>query len=103
MRCPYQGMLSSALSLCHFAECRDALLPLLIDQLSGQLDDNSSKPDHEASSQLLSSVLEVLDRKDVVSTSSQGCQFSSVLLRSHSKETSSTCAFLSQNCDIYRN
>uniref|UniRef100_A0A8U7P426 Dedicator of cytokinesis 5 n=1 Tax=Corvus moneduloides TaxID=1196302 RepID=A0A8U7P426_CORMO len=56
------------------AECRDALLPLLIDQLSGQLDDNSSKPDHEASSQLLSSVLEVLDRKDVVSTSSQGCQ-----------------------------
>ncbi|KFW80666.1 Dedicator of cytokinesis protein 5, partial [Manacus vitellinus] len=47
------------------AECRDALLPLLIDQLSGQLDDNSHKPDHEASSQLLSSVLEVLDRKDV--------------------------------------
>ncbi|NXT68228.1 DOCK5 protein, partial [Chaetops frenatus] len=50
------------------AECRDALLPLLIDQLSGQLDDNSSKPDHEASSQLLSSVLEVLDRKDVGAT-----------------------------------
>uniref|UniRef100_A0A8B9ULE2 Dedicator of cytokinesis 5 n=1 Tax=Anas zonorhyncha TaxID=75864 RepID=A0A8B9ULE2_9AVES len=48
-----------------FSECRDALLPLLIDQLSGQLDDNSNKPDHEASSQLLSSVLEVLDRKDV--------------------------------------
>ncbi|KAK2513113.1 Dock5 [Columba guinea] len=47
------------------SECRDALLPLLIDQLSGQLDDNSNKPDHEASSQLLSSVLEVLDRKDV--------------------------------------
>ncbi|KFV68218.1 Dedicator of cytokinesis protein 5, partial [Dryobates pubescens] len=47
------------------AECRDALLPLLVDQLSGQLDDNCSKPDHEASSQLLSSVLEVLDRKDV--------------------------------------
>ncbi|OXB74830.1 UNVERIFIED_CONTAM: hypothetical protein H355_000090 [Colinus virginianus] len=46
-------------------ECRDALLPLLIDQLSGQLDDNSNKPDHEASSQLLSSILEVLDRKDV--------------------------------------
>lgn len=43
------------------------LLPLLIDQLSGQLDDNSSKPDHEASSQLLSSILEALDRKDVVS------------------------------------
>ncbi|NXI28539.1 DOCK5 protein, partial [Sterrhoptilus dennistouni] len=50
------------------AECRDALLPLLIDQLSGQLDDNSCKPDHEASSQLLSSVLEVLDRKDVGAT-----------------------------------
>uniref|UniRef100_A0A8B9CTY9 Dedicator of cytokinesis 5 n=1 Tax=Anser brachyrhynchus TaxID=132585 RepID=A0A8B9CTY9_9AVES len=48
-----------------FSECRDALLPLLIDQLSGQLDDNSNKPDHEACSQLLSSVLEVLDRKDV--------------------------------------
>uniref|UniRef100_A0A663MES7 Dedicator of cytokinesis 5 n=1 Tax=Athene cunicularia TaxID=194338 RepID=A0A663MES7_ATHCN len=46
-------------------ECRDALLPLLIDQLSGQLDDNSNKPDHEACSQLLSNVLEVLDRKDV--------------------------------------
>lgn len=43
------------------------LLPLLTDQLSGQLDDHSSKPDHEASSQLLSSILEVLDRKDVVS------------------------------------
>lgn len=49
------------------SECRDVLLPLLIDQLSGQLDDNSSKPDHEASSQLLSYLLEVLDRKDVVS------------------------------------
>ncbi|NXK54071.1 DOCK5 protein, partial [Chauna torquata] len=48
-----------------FSECRDALLPLLIDQLSGQLDDNSNKPDHEACSQLLSNVLEVLDRKDV--------------------------------------
>uniref|UniRef100_A0A8C8SEJ3 Dedicator of cytokinesis 5 n=1 Tax=Pelusios castaneus TaxID=367368 RepID=A0A8C8SEJ3_9SAUR len=47
------------------SECRDALLPLLIDQLSGQLDDNSNKPDHEACSQLLSNILEVLDRKDV--------------------------------------
>uniref|UniRef100_G1L152 Dedicator of cytokinesis 5 n=1 Tax=Ailuropoda melanoleuca TaxID=9646 RepID=G1L152_AILME len=47
------------------SECRDVLLPLLTDQLSGQLDDNSSKPDHEASSQLLSNILEVLDRKDV--------------------------------------
>ncbi|KAF3818406.1 hypothetical protein GH733_011823 [Mirounga leonina] len=47
------------------SECREVLLPLLIDQLSGQLDDNSSKPDHEASSQLLSNILEVLDRKDV--------------------------------------
>lgn len=92
------------MSLCHFAECRDALLPLLIDQLSGQLDDNSSKPDHEASSQLLSSVLEVLDRRDVVSTSPQGCQFSSaLLLRSYSKETSSIYPLMSQDCDIYRN
>ncbi|XP_046512346.1 dedicator of cytokinesis protein 5 [Equus quagga] len=47
------------------SECRDVLLPLLIDQLSGQLDDNSSRPDPEASSQLLSNILEVLDRKDV--------------------------------------
>ncbi|XP_074051376.1 dedicator of cytokinesis protein 5 [Macrotis lagotis] len=52
-------------NLFHQTECRDALLPLLIDQLSGQLDDNSNKPDHEASSQLLSNILEVLDRKDV--------------------------------------
>lgn len=43
------------------------LLPLLTDQLSGQLDDHSTKPDHEASSQLLSNILEVLDRTDVVS------------------------------------
>uniref|UniRef100_UPI00398F7855 dedicator of cytokinesis protein 5 isoform X1 n=2 Tax=Pristiophorus japonicus TaxID=55135 RepID=UPI00398F7855 len=46
-------------------ECRDILLPLIIDQLSGQLDDNSSKPDHEACVHLLSSVLEVLDRRDI--------------------------------------
>ncbi|XP_071068039.1 dedicator of cytokinesis protein 5 isoform X2 [Dasypus novemcinctus] len=50
------------------SECRDVLLPLLIDQLSGQLDDNCTKPDHEASSQLLSNILEVLDRKDVGAT-----------------------------------
>ncbi|XP_033084851.1 dedicator of cytokinesis protein 5 isoform X1 [Trachypithecus francoisi] len=50
------------------SECREVLLPLLTDQLSGQLDDNSSKPDHEASSQLLSNILEVLDRKDVGTT-----------------------------------
>ncbi|XP_028564070.2 dedicator of cytokinesis protein 5 isoform X1 [Podarcis muralis] len=47
------------------SECRDVLLPLLVDQLSGQLDDNSNKPDHEACSQLLSNILEVLDRKEV--------------------------------------
>ncbi|XP_013912345.1 PREDICTED: dedicator of cytokinesis protein 5-like [Thamnophis sirtalis] len=47
------------------SECRDILLPLLVDQLSGQLDDNSHKPDHEACSQLLSNILEVLDRKEV--------------------------------------
>uniref|UniRef100_A0A2K5EB86 Dedicator of cytokinesis 5 n=1 Tax=Aotus nancymaae TaxID=37293 RepID=A0A2K5EB86_AOTNA len=50
------------------SECREVLLPLLTDQLSGQLDDNSSKPDLEASSQLLSNILEVLDRKDVGAT-----------------------------------
>ncbi|XP_051830122.1 dedicator of cytokinesis protein 5 [Antechinus flavipes] len=55
--------------LFHQTECRDALLPLLIDQLSGQLDDNCSKPDLEASSQLLRNILEVLDRKDVGPTS----------------------------------
>lgn len=42
------------------------LLPLVTDQLSGQLDDHSSKPDHEACAQLLSTVLDNLDRKDVV-------------------------------------
>ncbi|XP_058526020.1 dedicator of cytokinesis protein 5 [Ochotona princeps] len=57
-------------SLFQQSECRDVLLPLLTDQLSGQLDDNSSKPDYEASSQLLSNILEVLDRKDVGPTAS---------------------------------
>ncbi|XP_045890116.1 dedicator of cytokinesis protein 5 isoform X2 [Micropterus dolomieu] len=46
-------------------DCRDVLLPLVTDQLSGQLDDHSSKPDHEACAQLLSTVLDNLDRKDV--------------------------------------
>uniref|UniRef100_A0A3Q3JZH3 Dedicator of cytokinesis 5 n=1 Tax=Monopterus albus TaxID=43700 RepID=A0A3Q3JZH3_MONAL len=46
-------------------ECRDVLLPLVTDQLSGQLDDHSSKPDYEACVQLLSTVLDNLDRKDV--------------------------------------
>uniref|UniRef100_A0A803YG23 Dedicator of cytokinesis 5 n=1 Tax=Meleagris gallopavo TaxID=9103 RepID=A0A803YG23_MELGA len=64
-----------------FSECRDALLPLLIDQLSGQLDDNSNKPDHEASSQLLSSILEVLDRKDVGPTAKHIQQIMERLLR----------------------
>lgn len=49
------------------ADCRDVLLPLVTDQLSGQLDDHSSRPDHEACVQLLSTVLDILDRKDVVS------------------------------------
>uniref|UniRef100_A0A8C5BFM5 Dedicator of cytokinesis 5 n=1 Tax=Gadus morhua TaxID=8049 RepID=A0A8C5BFM5_GADMO len=48
-----------------FLECRDALLPLVTDQLSGQLDDHSSRPDHEACVQLLSTTLDSLDRKDV--------------------------------------
>ncbi|NXS06762.1 DOCK5 protein, partial [Neodrepanis coruscans] len=64
-----------------FSECREALLPLLIDQLSGQLDDNSNKPDHEACSQLLSSVLEVLDRKDVGPTALHIQQIMERLLR----------------------
>ncbi|XP_035022026.1 dedicator of cytokinesis protein 5 isoform X1 [Hippoglossus stenolepis] len=46
-------------------DCRDVLLPLVTDQLSGQLDDRSCKPDHEACVQLLSTVLDNLDRKDV--------------------------------------
>ncbi|MEQ2168971.1 hypothetical protein GOODEAATRI_020243 [Goodea atripinnis] len=45
-------------------DCRDVLLPLVNDQLSGQLDDHSSKPDYEACIQLLSTVLDTLDRKD---------------------------------------
>lgn len=56
----------SAVSLCSATDCRDVLLPLVTDQLSGQLDDHSSKPDHEACAQLLSTVLDNLDRKDVV-------------------------------------
>ncbi|XP_061529041.1 dedicator of cytokinesis protein 5 isoform X1 [Phycodurus eques] len=46
-------------------DCRDVLLPLVNDQLSGQLDDHSSKPDYEACVQLLSTMLDILDRKDV--------------------------------------
>lgn len=85
-------------ALFHFLECRDALLPLLIDQLSGQLDDNSNKPDHEASSQLLSSVLEVLDRKDVVSMNCQGCKWLILLWRSYDKAMFSSCAL--KNCAV---
>lgn len=80
-----------------FSECRDALLPLLIDQLSGQLDDNSNKPDHEASSQLLSSILEVLDRKDVVSMNSQGCKLRLILSFPQLLKKSPT------KTDVYRN
>lgn len=54
-------------SLCS-ADCRDVLLPLVTDQLSGQLDDHSCKPDLEACAHLLSTVLDSLDRKDVVSS-----------------------------------
>ncbi|XP_037536633.1 dedicator of cytokinesis protein 5 [Nematolebias whitei] len=46
-------------------DCRDVLLPLVTDQLSGQLDDHSNKPDYEACVQLLSTVLDNLDRKGV--------------------------------------
>lgn len=54
------------------ADCRDVLLPLVTDQLSGQLDDHSSKPDHEACAHLLSTMLDNLDRKDVVRDGSVG-------------------------------
>ncbi|XP_051950003.1 dedicator of cytokinesis protein 5-like [Xyrauchen texanus] len=50
-------------------DCRDVLLPLITDQLSGQLDDHSNKPDLEACVQLLSTVLDMLDRKNVGPTS----------------------------------
>uniref|UniRef100_H2MHI8 Dedicator of cytokinesis 5 n=1 Tax=Oryzias latipes TaxID=8090 RepID=H2MHI8_ORYLA len=46
-------------------ECRNVLLPLVTDQLSGQLDDHSCKPDYEACVQVLSTLLDNLDRKDV--------------------------------------
>ncbi|XP_026124948.1 dedicator of cytokinesis protein 5-like [Carassius auratus] len=50
-------------------DCRDVLLPLITDQLSGQLDDRSNKPDLEACVQLLSTVLDMLDCKDMGPTS----------------------------------
>lgn len=50
-------------------ECRDVLLPLITDQLSGQLDDHSNKPDLEACVQLLSTVLDMLDLKNIGPTS----------------------------------
>uniref|UniRef100_H3D1P3 Dedicator of cytokinesis 5 n=1 Tax=Tetraodon nigroviridis TaxID=99883 RepID=H3D1P3_TETNG len=46
-------------------DSRDVLLPLVTDQLSGQLDDHSIKPDYEACVQLLGTVLDILDRRDV--------------------------------------
>uniref|UniRef100_A0A672HB42 Dedicator of cytokinesis 5 n=1 Tax=Salarias fasciatus TaxID=181472 RepID=A0A672HB42_SALFA len=60
-----QEALHSILSSIKSVHCRDVLLPLVTDQLSGQLDDHSSKPDYEACVQLLSTVLDNLDRKDV--------------------------------------
>uniref|UniRef100_A0A4W6F590 Dedicator of cytokinesis 5 n=1 Tax=Lates calcarifer TaxID=8187 RepID=A0A4W6F590_LATCA len=61
-----QEMIILSVFLCSVtADCRDVLLPLVTDQLSGQLDDHSSKPDYEACVQLLSTVLDNLDRKDV--------------------------------------
>lgn len=59
-------MLEVRTSFCS-VDCRDVLLPLVTDQLSGQLDDHSIKPDYEACAQLLSTVLDNLDRRDVVS------------------------------------
>uniref|UniRef100_A0A3B5MA08 Dedicator of cytokinesis 5 n=1 Tax=Xiphophorus couchianus TaxID=32473 RepID=A0A3B5MA08_9TELE len=62
-------------------DCRDVLLPLVNDQLSGQLDDHSSKPDYEACVQLLSTVLDTLDRKDVGPTRVHFQQIMERLLR----------------------
>jgi len=59
-------------------DCRDVLLPLVTDQLSGQLDDHSSKPDYEACVQLLSTVLDSLDRKDVVRSQSSSLEMQTV-------------------------
>lgn len=92
-------------TLFRFLECRDALLPLLIDQLSGQLDDNSSKPDHEACSQLLSSVLEVLDRKDVVSVNCGGCKlrFNSSFEKLRQRNVLNLCFEELRSSDVYSN
>ncbi|KAM8973049.1 dedicator of cytokinesis protein 5 isoform 1-T1 [Pelodytes ibericus] len=62
-------------------ECRDALLPLLIDQLSGQLDDNYNKPDHGACGLLLSHILEVLHIKEVGETTTHIQMIAERLLR----------------------
>ncbi|XP_015198521.1 dedicator of cytokinesis protein 5 isoform X2 [Lepisosteus oculatus] len=62
-------------------ECRDVLLPLMTDQLSGQLDDHSNKPDYEACGQLLSTILDILDRKDVGPTSAHVQMIMERLLR----------------------
>ncbi|XP_072561850.1 dedicator of cytokinesis protein 5 isoform X1 [Paramormyrops kingsleyae] len=62
-------------------ECRDVLLPMLTDQLSGQLDDHSHKPDYEACAQLLSTMLDCLDRKGVGSTSAHVQMIMERLLR----------------------
>uniref|UniRef100_A0A8C7MU29 Dedicator of cytokinesis 5 n=1 Tax=Oncorhynchus kisutch TaxID=8019 RepID=A0A8C7MU29_ONCKI len=59
-----KNVFDPALFLFDPTECRDVLLPLVTDQLSGQLDDHSNKPDHEACVQLLSTVLDNLDRKN---------------------------------------
>uniref|UniRef100_A0A673CH10 Dedicator of cytokinesis 5 n=1 Tax=Sphaeramia orbicularis TaxID=375764 RepID=A0A673CH10_9TELE len=56
----------------HF-NCRDVLLPLVTDQLSGQLDDHSSKPDHEACVQLLSTCCECSDFCVAVKECKQYC------------------------------
>uniref|UniRef100_A0A8C9ZKT8 Dedicator of cytokinesis 5 n=1 Tax=Sander lucioperca TaxID=283035 RepID=A0A8C9ZKT8_SANLU len=60
---------------CVVTDCRDVLLPLVTDQLSGQLDDHSCKPDHEACAQLLSTVLDNLDRKDGLHLMRKICNF----------------------------
>ncbi|CAH2275042.1 dedicator of cytokinesis 5 isoform X1 [Pelobates cultripes] len=62
-------------------ECRDILLPLLTDQLSGQLDDNYNKPDHEACGLLLSHMLDVLHSKEVGETSAHIQMITERLLR----------------------
>ena len=50
-------------------ECRDVLLPMMLQELSGALEQVSATPseEHKDSVELLNNILEVLSRSDVVS------------------------------------